>query len=172
MQELRLRAARTACARAQVAWLRNRLFKLGAHVVGSVRRVVLHLPTATPDLHAWRHIALALGADRPQPALVSRAYTHPGAPSPPAAKPSLDSPYPGSPQRQSASIPPAPDEHDARRTTGVRADGAAGVGALSPGQRWSAGRKREVRMAGIKERLAPFTVFPVVHAAGGVAGPP
>jgi hypothetical protein len=62
MQELRLRAARTACARAQVTWLRERLLKLGAHVVVSVRRVVLHLPTATPDLHAWRHIALALGA--------------------------------------------------------------------------------------------------------------
>ena len=62
MQELRLRAARTACARAQVTWLRDRLLTLGAHVVGSVRRVVLHLPTATPDLHAWRHIALALGA--------------------------------------------------------------------------------------------------------------
>ena len=62
MQELRLRAARTACARAQVTWLRDRLLKLGAPVVGSVRRVVLHLPTATPDLHAWRHIALALGA--------------------------------------------------------------------------------------------------------------
>ena len=62
MQELRLRAARTACARAQVTWLRDRLLKLGAHVVGSSRRVVLHLPTATPDLHAWRHIALALGA--------------------------------------------------------------------------------------------------------------
>ena len=64
MQELRLRAARTACARAQVTWLRDRLLKLGAHVVGSVRRVVLHLPTATPDLHAWRHIALALGRPR------------------------------------------------------------------------------------------------------------
>ena len=62
MQELRLRAARTACARAHVTWLRDRLLTLGAHVVGSVRRVVLHLPTATPDLHAWRHIALALGA--------------------------------------------------------------------------------------------------------------
>ena len=62
MQELRLHAARAACARAQVTWLRDRLLKLGAHVVGSVRRVVLHLPTATPDIHAWRHIALALGA--------------------------------------------------------------------------------------------------------------
>ena len=50
MQELRLRAARTACARSQVTWLRNRLLKLGVHVVRSVRRVVLHLPRATPHL--------------------------------------------------------------------------------------------------------------------------
>lgn len=62
MQELRLRAARTACARVQVTWLRERLLKLGVHVVVSVRRIVLHLPTATPDLQAWRQIALALGA--------------------------------------------------------------------------------------------------------------
>jgi DDE family transposase len=62
MQELRLRAARTACARTQVAWLRQRLLKLGVHVVVSVRRIVLHLPTATPALAAWRQIALALGA--------------------------------------------------------------------------------------------------------------
>jgi len=62
LQELRLRAAGTACAHAQVTWLRERLLKLGAHVVVSVRRIVLHLPTATPDLDAWRHIALALGA--------------------------------------------------------------------------------------------------------------
>tara|TARA_B100000315_G_scaffold107002_1_gene98204 strand:- start:932 stop:1369 length:438 start_codon:yes stop_codon:yes gene_type:complete len=33
----------------------------------------------------------------------------------------------------------------ARRATGVRADGAtAGAGSLTPGQRWSAGRKRDV----------------------------
>lgn len=62
MQELRLRAARTACARTQVTGLRERLLKLGVHVVVSVRRIVLHLPTSTPDLDAWRHIALALGA--------------------------------------------------------------------------------------------------------------
>ena len=62
MQELRLRAARTACARSPVTWLRDRLLKLGVHVVRSVRRVVLHLPRATPHLEAWRHIALALGA--------------------------------------------------------------------------------------------------------------
>jgi len=62
MQELRLQAARTACARTQVSGLRDRLIKLGTHVVVSVRRIVLHLPTATPDLEAWRHIAHALGA--------------------------------------------------------------------------------------------------------------
>jgi len=62
MQELRLRAAHTACARAQVTWLRDRLLKLGVEVVRSVRRIVLHLPRATPDLHAWRRIALELGA--------------------------------------------------------------------------------------------------------------
>jgi len=62
MQELRLRAARTACAHTQVTWLRERLLKLGVHVVVSVRRIVLHLPTSTPELVAWRHIAVALGA--------------------------------------------------------------------------------------------------------------
>ena len=62
LQELRLCAARTACARTQVTWLRDRLLKLGVHVVRSVRRVVLHLPRATPYLDAWRRIALALGA--------------------------------------------------------------------------------------------------------------
>ena len=62
MQELRLRAARTGCARTQVTWMRDRLLKLGVHVVGSARRIVLHLPRATPHLHAWRRIALALGA--------------------------------------------------------------------------------------------------------------
>jgi len=62
MQELRLRAARTACARAQVTTLRERLLKLGVHAVSSGRRLVLHLPTSTPFLDAWRHIAIALGA--------------------------------------------------------------------------------------------------------------
>ncbi len=62
VQELRLQAARTACARTQVAGLRERLLKLGVHVVVSVRRTVLHLPTSTPFLDPWRHIALALGA--------------------------------------------------------------------------------------------------------------
>ena len=62
MQERRLRAARTACARAQVSTLRERLLKLGVSVVTSVRRIVLHLPTSTPFVAAWRHVAIALGA--------------------------------------------------------------------------------------------------------------
>jgi hypothetical protein len=62
MQELRLRAARTAYARTQVTGLRERLLKLGVHVVVSTRRIVLHLPTSTPGLDAWRSIARALGA--------------------------------------------------------------------------------------------------------------
>jgi hypothetical protein len=62
MQELRLRAARTSCARAQMGTLRLRLLKLGVRVVGSVRRIVLHLPVSTPDASAWRRIALSLGA--------------------------------------------------------------------------------------------------------------
>ena len=62
MQELRLRAARTECARAQVWILRERLLKLGARVRVSVRRVVLHLPVSFPFLNAFHRVALALGA--------------------------------------------------------------------------------------------------------------
>ena len=62
MQELRLRAAGTACARAQVGMLRERLLKLGARVLVSVRRVVVHLPASFPFLPAFRFVALALGA--------------------------------------------------------------------------------------------------------------
>jgi len=62
MQELRLRAARTSCARAQVQTLRERLIKIGARVVESVRRIVLHLPASYPFLEAWRRVATGLGA--------------------------------------------------------------------------------------------------------------
>lgn len=62
MQELRLRAARTSCARAQVQTLRERLIKIGAHVVESVRRIVLHLPASYPFLDPWRRVAFSLGA--------------------------------------------------------------------------------------------------------------
>ncbi|HXJ95613.1 MAG TPA: IS1380 family transposase [Terriglobia bacterium] len=62
MQELRLCAAHTSCARAQVWMLRERLLKLGARVLVSVRRVVVHLPASFPFLPAFRQVALALGA--------------------------------------------------------------------------------------------------------------
>jgi len=62
MQELRLRAARTACARAQVWTLRERLLTLGASVVVSVRRVVIHLPVSFPFVTCFRRIALSFGA--------------------------------------------------------------------------------------------------------------
>lgn len=61
-QELRLRAAGTACARAQVSTLRERLLKLGVWLERSVRRVVLHLPDSAPWCAEWRHIARSLGA--------------------------------------------------------------------------------------------------------------
>jgi hypothetical protein len=62
MQELRLRAAGTACARAQVGMLRERLLKLGARVLVSVRRIVVHLPASFPFLPTFHRVALALGA--------------------------------------------------------------------------------------------------------------
>jgi hypothetical protein len=62
MQELRLQAAGTNCARAQVWMLRERLLKLGARVQVSVRRVVLHLPASFPFLLTFRKVALAFGA--------------------------------------------------------------------------------------------------------------
>ncbi len=62
MQELRLQARRTGCARAQVNTLRLRLLKLGVWVESSLRRIVLHLPTSTPYADDWRRIACAVGA--------------------------------------------------------------------------------------------------------------
>jgi hypothetical protein len=62
MQELRLRAAGTHCARAQVWTLRERLLKLGARVAVSARRMVLHLPASFPFLDDFRKVAIALGA--------------------------------------------------------------------------------------------------------------
>jgi hypothetical protein len=62
MQELRLRAAGTNCARAQVWTLRERLLKLGARVAVSARRMVLHLPASFPFLADFRKVAMALGA--------------------------------------------------------------------------------------------------------------
>jgi hypothetical protein len=62
MQELRLSAAGTSCARAQVSTLRERFLKLGALVVTSVRRIVLHLPKSFPFMVTFRHMAMELGA--------------------------------------------------------------------------------------------------------------
>lgn len=62
MQELRLSAAATDCARAQVWTMRERFLKLGARVMLSVRRIVVHLPQSFPFLATFRHIALELGA--------------------------------------------------------------------------------------------------------------
>jgi hypothetical protein len=62
MQELRLHARRTGCARAQVNTLRLRLLKLGVWIESSVRRIVLHLPTRTPYADDWRRIACSVGA--------------------------------------------------------------------------------------------------------------
>jgi Transposase DDE domain group 1 len=62
MQELRLRASRTSLARAQVWTLRDRLLKIGARLVVSVRRFVIHLPASYPFLGPWGRLATSLGA--------------------------------------------------------------------------------------------------------------
>jgi hypothetical protein len=60
-QELRLRMRRTELARATVSTLRDRLLKIGARVVGSVRRLVLHFPAAHPWKELWRAAACSVG---------------------------------------------------------------------------------------------------------------
>ena len=62
MQEIRLSAALTSLARAQAWTIRERLLKLGARVVSSVRRLVIHLPKAFPWKVEFQKVALALGA--------------------------------------------------------------------------------------------------------------
>jgi hypothetical protein len=62
LQALRQRLAATPAATFQVSTLRDRLFKLGARIQVSARRVVLHLPSAFPRLALWQAVALALGA--------------------------------------------------------------------------------------------------------------
>jgi hypothetical protein len=64
LQELQLRADRTALAHVQVGRLRLVLLKIGVRVTRSVRRFVLHLPRAHPDTHTWQVIARRLGARR------------------------------------------------------------------------------------------------------------
>jgi hypothetical protein len=62
MQEMRLRLARTNHARAQVATLREHFLKLGAQVVATVRRIVVHFPQAFPYRDSFLRLALSLGA--------------------------------------------------------------------------------------------------------------
>jgi hypothetical protein len=62
LQTLRQRLAATPAATLQVPTHRERLFKLGARVQVSARRIVLHLPSAFPWLAVWQAAALALGA--------------------------------------------------------------------------------------------------------------
>jgi len=62
MQDLRLRAAGTKLARAQVSTIRDCLIKIGARVGSSVRRIVLLLPESFPFAHAWGRVAHSLGA--------------------------------------------------------------------------------------------------------------
>jgi len=62
MQEIRMRLSSGSSARAQVSTIRDRLLKIGARVVQSVRRIVVHLPASFPHAADWRRVALALGA--------------------------------------------------------------------------------------------------------------
>jgi hypothetical protein len=57
MQEIRVRAAGTELAAAQVSTLRERLLKLAVWVERSVRRIVLHFPVTFPWLDCWKKIA-------------------------------------------------------------------------------------------------------------------
>ena len=62
IQELRWRLRRTSLRRAQVATLRERLFKMAARVEESVRRFVLHCPVTFPWACEWYQAAFAVGA--------------------------------------------------------------------------------------------------------------
>jgi hypothetical protein len=62
MQEMRLHLAPTRHGRAQVSTLREHFLKLGAQVIVSVRRIVLHLPQAFPYRDSFHRLALSLGA--------------------------------------------------------------------------------------------------------------
>jgi hypothetical protein len=62
VQELQLRADRTALRGAQVPRLRQALITIGVQVVRSVRRIVLHFPRSHPDALIWARLARALGA--------------------------------------------------------------------------------------------------------------
>ena len=62
MQEVRLHAAGTSFARAQVWTLREKLFKVAVRVVSTARRFVLHFPVDYPYKKGWLQIAASLAA--------------------------------------------------------------------------------------------------------------
>lgn len=62
LQEVRIHAAKTSCARAQVWVLRERLLKIGAQLFSSTRRLLLRLPESFPFQDAWIQIACSLDA--------------------------------------------------------------------------------------------------------------
>jgi hypothetical protein len=62
MQEMRLHLSPTRHAREQVSTLREHFLKLGAQVIVTVRRIVLHLPQAFPYRNSFHRLALSLGA--------------------------------------------------------------------------------------------------------------
>ncbi len=64
-QEIRYAARGTSCERAQAGTIRLRLLKIGAQIVESVRRLIIHAPKAYPWLKEFRVIARRL---RPKPA--------------------------------------------------------------------------------------------------------
>lgn len=61
-QELRWRMRHTEAARSQVGRLRLMLLKIGARVVESVRRILLHFPVSHPWQDLWAAAAKATGA--------------------------------------------------------------------------------------------------------------
>ena len=64
-QLLRLHAARTELARAQIGTLRERLIKLAGVFEASRRRTTLRLPAHAPSQLAWARIAYSLQANAP-----------------------------------------------------------------------------------------------------------
>jgi hypothetical protein len=64
LQELRASLQRTKLARAQVHTLRLALLKIGARIVVSVRRIVVHLARHHAWERPWRRAAVALGGTR------------------------------------------------------------------------------------------------------------
>jgi hypothetical protein len=58
---VRTAAAGTPWATATVTTLRTRLFKIGAKIVETCRKIWWHLPTSCPVQADWQQIAVALG---------------------------------------------------------------------------------------------------------------